>query len=987
MANAKPFEFLPALSGDGAGNRHGHHKQPLAREIMAVTGGARSSGRAVGGASTTMPRPAPTSTGVPEPAHATDRSKRFQAGKAAEHFIGGNNANKSAAITRNARKTTMMSSSLTLDRAGAQPPTPQRRGGSGGGAGPRVHQNDVRKGLLSCVERGLLPHSFDLSDAMAGPGASAPVGVSAAPLHKHVDQFKRQDVLTTDLGLSGVMNVKLDHAAVHALNPAGPPPAKKAAPATPKKLLTPPPATPDAAAAGGGGADDDDDPGKERDDPRTYAELLDMYSLHEFIIRKGATLQNTPEYQSYRRSHAHEWGAVAHVVRLLEELLASYGVPLAYIDGKKVATLAAVDLGTPSREELLHCIANRADVESLMVSSVQQFRQGKSGRDVAATRIQSVVRMHLQRKSFSHLRAATKASLLIQRQWGVHKGHMTTRKTLAMLREAQVTRWRETMARFVDDWPRLKNLRRIVVHVPSLSYAPFQCSQVQLFAQLQRAQLPRLVDLADDKVEIVLLSPIKFDAEAMQYYYSMLAASGVRSPESRVMVLVPENMARMPKNTGLTKGMLCSARLMKCLAAVVRGKTAFIVPGVVSNEELMLASALNLPMLCPEPRVAQVLSTKSGSKAVFEAGDVVTPVGAHNVRSEAELWSVLSRLVAEYPEYPRWLVKLDAEFGGRGTAILDVRRLRALEDAHDGEPAADAAERIAAELADAGGKRIKLLNAQAYPDWAAFSQMIGVMACCVEAVPTDILGSPVANMIIEPDGTTRLLSVQQQVMSTQYTVAGASHPQTCAPFEALRDAAMSVAAAAYRKKIIGYVSVDFVVYRKQGNVRLWAVDLELRLTNNAMMHSMAMLATGSQYDHGTGQCHVPSRSTAGAFDSPLCYVYTGVLYHPYISALRHSVFFGMCRQRGICYDIQARTGVLFHLLDVLLCNCVGVLCIGATEAQFTALQVDALDFIAAQLSAANATMDENTTNVPAIMSSARNMSQKVMVERKHERRR
>lgn len=31
-----------------------------------------------------------------------------------------------------------------------------------------------------------------------------------------------------------------------------------------------------------------------RDDPRSYTELLDLYSMHEFIIRKGKALRNTP---------------------------------------------------------------------------------------------------------------------------------------------------------------------------------------------------------------------------------------------------------------------------------------------------------------------------------------------------------------------------------------------------------------------------------------------------------------------------------------------------------------------------------------------------------------------------------------------------------------------------------------------------------------------------------------------------------------------
>ena len=40
---------------------------------------------------------------------------------------------------------------------------------------------------------------------------------------------------------------------------------------------------------------------------RGYNELLDQYSLHQFIIRKGKVLDVTPEFESFRRSHHGEW--------------------------------------------------------------------------------------------------------------------------------------------------------------------------------------------------------------------------------------------------------------------------------------------------------------------------------------------------------------------------------------------------------------------------------------------------------------------------------------------------------------------------------------------------------------------------------------------------------------------------------------------------------------------------------------------------------
>lgn len=43
---------------------------------------------------------------------------------------------------------------------------------------------------------------------------------------------------------------------------------------------------------------------------RGFDELLDTYSLHEFIIRNGVTVTSTPEFASFQRCYSHFWGAV-----------------------------------------------------------------------------------------------------------------------------------------------------------------------------------------------------------------------------------------------------------------------------------------------------------------------------------------------------------------------------------------------------------------------------------------------------------------------------------------------------------------------------------------------------------------------------------------------------------------------------------------------------------------------------------------------------
>jgi hypothetical protein len=43
---------------------------------------------------------------------------------------------------------------------------------------------------------------------------------------------------------------------------------------------------------------------------RTYTMLMERYGLNQFLIYRGATLSSTPEFESYRNTFNHDWGAI-----------------------------------------------------------------------------------------------------------------------------------------------------------------------------------------------------------------------------------------------------------------------------------------------------------------------------------------------------------------------------------------------------------------------------------------------------------------------------------------------------------------------------------------------------------------------------------------------------------------------------------------------------------------------------------------------------
>jgi IQ domain-containing protein H len=733
---------------------------------------------------------------------------------------------------------------------------------------------------------------------------------------------------------------------------------------------------------------------------RGYLELLDQYSLHHFIIYKGKTVFETPEFESFQRLYVTRWGAIMSTISALERLLKKHNVPVAVIDGPRVADLAVLE--QLQIEELLRCVANLDQIQPLLVlqrSSVDKKLKRKAR---AAIKIQAIIRGYLGRRRVFHMQVMEKAAIVIQSAMRTYTSMVKTKRLLRKKRQGDLARWKE----LVDDlrdrvWPAVQTGKEhVILHIPSLSIEEHLRLSLPDFLQRESQQLGRVFDAvtgAARHATVVYVSPLPLPDEIFEYMVRKLFERHGVSPR-RLHVLIPENADRFPGHFPLASLVLYSPRCIRRIRSLVKGKPAYIMPGPACNwQDRKLAELLRLPLLGPDPGVVQEYSAKSGIKRAFMEANVNVPLGAHDIYDEETLILSLTKLIAANLAVERWIIKLDVDYENLSWAFLDVRHLDCIValrkekekfeeinqplrgDTTVGDPSitigASATLASTTSTTAAGGptasvwhhqdvqllarskilkdlrspqfleRRVTMCCPHVYPRWATFLAYLGRYGAVIEAEPKNVQGYPSVSLLIAPDGKASMLATYDMVYETgtTYSRLGSTYPCSSVPHRALEGACMSIAKQFYaRSSIIGHVTVNFVVFknRAKGGLRLWALDAKMGMDNPVSTLSLFQLLVSVGDQEGDAQ--------AGNVTNT-CYTILDDIAHPSLGTVSLPSFFKACRLESIAYNLDSHRGLVFLFFDSLVAGTVGVMGLGRSAVESLTHTLNALDFLKRQL--------------------------------------
>ena len=560
---------------------------------------------------------------------------------------------------------------------------------------------------------------------------------------------------------------------------------------------------------------------------------------HHLVIRDGE-LVDTPELQAFMRKYRNRAGILKDLLAILQSTLSRYGVPLGVVDGLLLVKLGDKgdgDMMEPTEEETINTLVNRDQVFAMIGMPGASFR-GMDGPDMAATTVQAAWRGTQARRDHALHMQVENAARKIAARWRLHWQKRETEARVADIRQQREEAWHNTQDDFRNRWHTIRAKTRVEIHIPSLSRPRHQRISLANMATRQNSQMARLCRLSDPLVDVVYVSPFPLGEEVAQYYHKLLGVGGVAEAESRYRIVYPENYDRLPFGLSLASLLLYSPRCLKRIRNFCRGKEAYIVPSVVGPEDKLLSQILGVPLLGAEPALCAGLGSKLGSKQVFEEAQANMPTGTTAGRSEPEFFERFAGMIVKHSSIPRWIMKVDDEFNGRGHAHFDVSYLRThrklvrdVPETLEQDELERVAQEMSAELQAVISKRVQITSKGTFRNWREFLGALIRRGGVIEACPARVSGSPSANLFIEPSGEVSLLCTHDQMFSPPYCFVGASFPQSSVPFGALRAAAIGIGRVCAARGILGFVGVDFVAYQHPEGLRLLAVDLNLRYTD------------------------------------------------------------------------------------------------------------------------------------------------------------
>ncbi len=447
---------------------------------------------------------------------------------------------------------------------------------------------------------------------------------------------------------------------------------------------------------------------------------------------------------------------------------------------------------------------------------------------------------------------------------------------------------------------------KTIVVVPSLTLDPAMLDKLTGHIYYEERMLCLLMLLRMPNTHIIYITSIPVDPVIIDYYLHLLPGITGSHATKRLTMLSCYDSSSI----SLTEKILQRKRLIKRIKkSIPTDDAAHLVCFNVTAFEKRLAVLLGIPVYGCDPDLYW-LGTKSGSRKVFQAVGVDTPVGRENLYSKQDIIDSLFELKIGNPFLKKAVIKINDGFSGDGNAIFFYNDLIIEKD-------------LKKNIADLLDRNLKPIAKNLSPKLfiKKFELMGGIVETFIEG---GIKTSPSVQCRINPLGEIDIISTHDQVMSGDegQIFTGAIFPANSEYAADLTCPSTKIAKELASYGVLGRFSIDFISIKENDQWKHYAIEINLRKGGTTHPYLMLQFLTDGQYDANTGKFFTATRQERFYFttDNVIIDSCKGLIPADLIDiAITHNLL----------YDGTRQEGVMFHMISALSeYGKVGVVCIG-----------------------------------------------------------
>lgn len=394
--------------------------------------------------------------------------------------------------------------------------------------------------------------------------------------------------------------------------------------------------------------------------------------------------------------------------------------------------------------------------------------------------------------------------------------------------------------------------------------------------------------------------------EILDYYLALVRPDRRDSTRRRIRCIeVPDDGT--PRSVAAR--LVDRADILATIRSEIDDRPAFIEPWNVTENEVRLAHALDVPINGTDPDL-RPLAFKSAGRRLFAAAGVPVPYGREDVRRTDDVVEAVRAIREHRPGVAGVVIKHDDSGAGDGNVVIDLSPM-------DGAP-------------DPEGWLRSTIDA--LPEW--YRQDLSLGGVVEERIAGERFSSPSAQVDIRPGGEVVVLATHEQVLGGPggQVYLGCRFPADPAYAPRLAVEAAKVGERLAAEGALGRFSVDFVTAAgADGRWDVYAIEVNLRKGGTTHPYAALRNLVPGRYDTTAGRW-IAEDSTTRAYSS------TDNLVDPSWIGLPPADVIRAVAEAGLQFDPAGGVGTVLHMLSGLAIDGrFGVTAIARTPAEAEAM--------------------------------------------------